>query len=154
MTDVFVSYKRDDEVRVGRLVKALQKQGLSIWWDRELPGGEQWRAKLEAALAQAKCAVVVWTRASTGADGGFVKDEAARAARRQILVPVTLDKVEPPLGFGELQAVDRGADVDAQEWTCEAARGGIVCGFEGRALCSLDALSKPESETCDANPPR
>ena len=348
MTDVFVSYKRDDEVRVGRLVKALQEQGLSIWWDRELPGGEQWRAKLEAALAQAKCAVVVWTRASTGADGGFVKDEAARAARRQILVPVTLDKVEPPLGFGELQAIDltrwrgsprdpflqdlvaairakmegravpppqgpikrlrrrltaggvaavlaalasafatntlnlqnstcgmplaqpwlsdacgtfglgarpgrperiaweqrpkgdcdalkkhirqfpegsylataaamlsarnvtpveqwvpvqhplrlllgrdapssatevaarsaaiergrkkaqilcqdfgasglaryRGADVDAQEWTCEPARGGIVCGFEGRALCSLDELSKVESETCHANQPR
>ena len=50
--------------------------------------------------------MVVWTRASTGAGGGFVKDEAARAARRRILVPVTLDKVEPPLGFGELQAID------------------------------------------------
>lgn len=106
MTDVLVSYKREDEVRVGRLVQALQKEGLSIWWDRGLPGGEEWRANIEAALAQARCAVVVWTRTSTGTEGGFVKEEAARAARRQILVPVLLDKVEPPLGFGELQAID------------------------------------------------
>lgn len=106
MSDVFFSYKREDEVRAGRLVQALQQQGLAVWWDRGLPGGEQWRANIEAALAQAKCAVVVWTRASVGPEGGFVKDEAARAARRRILVPVMLDRVEAPLGFGELQAID------------------------------------------------
>lgn len=38
MTDVFISYKREDEARVGRLVQALEKAGLKLWWDRDLPG--------------------------------------------------------------------------------------------------------------------
>jgi hypothetical protein len=35
-----------------------------------------------------------------------VRDEAGQAKRRGVLVPVKLDKVDPPLGFGELQAID------------------------------------------------
>lgn len=105
--DIFISYKREDELRVARLVRALEQAGLSVWWDRALPGGEPWRANIEAALDQARSAVVVWTQASAGPEGGFVRDEAARAARRQVLVPVLLDRgLAPPLGFGELQAID------------------------------------------------
>lgn len=106
MTDVFVSYKREDEARVGRLVRALESCGLSVWWDRGLPGGESWRAGIQAALDATKCAVVVWSHGSVSTDGGFVRDEAMRAKRRGVLVPVLLDDVTPPLGFGELQAID------------------------------------------------
>lgn len=106
MNDVFISYKREDEARVARLVLALEKSDLSVWWDRGLPGGEQWRANIEAALMGARCVVVVWTQASVGPAGGFVRDEASRGSARQILVPVLFDKVQPPLGFGEVQAID------------------------------------------------
>jgi TIR domain len=106
MSEVFISYKREDKVRVGRLVQALERQGLSVWWDRELPGGESWRANIEAALDKARCVVVVWTQGSVGTGGSFVRDEAGRAARKGLLVPVLLDKVDPPLGFGETQAID------------------------------------------------
>ncbi len=106
MSDIFISYKREDALRVARLVKALEGQGLSVWWDRDLPGGESWRDNIQQALDDAKCAVVVWTKTSIGADGGFVRDEASSAARRNILVPVMMDKVDPPLGFGEHQAID------------------------------------------------
>jgi hypothetical protein len=104
--DVFISYKREDEVRVGRLARALEKAGLSVWWDRGLPGGESWRANITQALHDAGCAVVVWSNGSVGVEGAFVRDEAARAMARGMLVPVMIDKVAPPLGFGELQAVD------------------------------------------------
>ena len=107
MSQVFISYKREDEARVGRLVLALEKAGLSVWWDRGLAAGEQWRVNTEAALNAAGCVVVVWTEASVSAQGGgFVKDEATRALARRVLVPVLFDKVQPPLGFGELQAID------------------------------------------------
>jgi hypothetical protein len=103
--DVFISYKREDEARVSRLVRALQSAGLSVWWDRGLPGGEEWRANIEAALDSAKVVLVCWTRASTGPDGGFVRDEASRAGAR--LAPVILERgARPPLGFGEVQAID------------------------------------------------
>lgn len=107
MTDIFVSYKRENEARVGRLVQALEKAGSNLWWDRGLPGGESWRANIQSALDSAKCVIVVWTRESVGPAGDFVRDEAGQAKARGILVPVILDRgVRPPLGFGELQAID------------------------------------------------
>lgn len=103
---VFVSYKREDEERVGRLVHALEREGLTVWWDRGLPGGENWRVRIQAALADASCVIVVWTHYSIGPSGDFVRDEAADAKRRGALIPVRLDDVAPPLGFGEVQAID------------------------------------------------
>ncbi|MFZ4687533.1 MAG: hypothetical protein ACOYMK_18255, partial [Hyphomonadaceae bacterium] len=44
---------------------------------------------------------------SVGPAGDFVRDEAGQAKARGILVPVLLERgVRPPLGFGELQAID------------------------------------------------
>lgn len=105
MSDIFLSYKREDEGRVALLVRALEAAGLSVWWDRALPGGEDWRARIEAALDAAKIVIVCWSRASVGPEGGFVRDEASRARGR--LVPILLERgVRPPLGFGEMQAFD------------------------------------------------
>lgn len=106
MNEVFVSYKREDEARVGRLVRALERAGFSVWWDRGLAAGESWRAQIQAALDAAQCVIVVWTKASVGPAGDFVRDEAGQAKRRCVLLPVLLDRVAPPLGFGELQAID------------------------------------------------
>jgi hypothetical protein len=106
MSDIFVSYKREDEERVARLVQALEAEGQRVWWDRGLPAGESWRDQIHDAIHQAKCVIVIWSRASVGPAGDFVRDEAALARRRGVLVPVMLDKVDPPLGFGEIQAID------------------------------------------------
>ena len=106
MSHVLISYRRDDEPRVARLVRALEKQGLPIWWDQHLPGGEEWRKNIETAIDEAVCVIVVWTHSSVGPEGGFVRDEASRAKARGVLVPVSMDAVSPPLGFGELQAIN------------------------------------------------
>jgi len=37
MPDLFVSYKREDEAKVAKLVAALRADGLDTWWDREIP---------------------------------------------------------------------------------------------------------------------
>jgi len=106
VSEIFISYKREDEARVVLLVRALEGAGLSVWWDRGLPGGESWRGQIQNALDAAKCVIVVWTHGSVGPAGDFVRDEAAHAKRRGILVPIRLDKIDPPLGFGEIQAID------------------------------------------------
>jgi len=106
MSQVFVSYKSEDVQRVARLAEALQRCGLDIWWDRYLPGGENWHSQVQSALEKAKCVIVAWTTASVGPTGDFVRDEAREAKRRDILVPVKLDRVAPPLGFGEIQTID------------------------------------------------
>ncbi len=106
MSDIFISYKREDEARVARLVRALQKVGLDPWWDRGLPGGENWRANIQEALSASKVVIVAWTRESVGPAGDFVRDEAGQAKARNALVPVLLERVRAPLGFGEVQAID------------------------------------------------
>lgn len=104
MTDVFVSYKAEDRRRVQPLVQALQCDGFHVWWDEHIGAGDAWRETIEAQLESARCVLVVWSKNSVGHDGRFVRDEASRALRRGVYVPVLLDAVEPPLGFGETQA--------------------------------------------------
>lgn len=106
MTDIFISYKREDEARVLRLVRALEGAGFTVWWDRGLPGGEEWRTSIERALNEAKVVIAVWTHGSVSQDGRFVREEASQALARNALVPVRFARVSPPLGFREVQAID------------------------------------------------
>jgi len=105
MSDVFVSYKAEDKRRVRPLVEALEVDGYSVWWDEQIGGGAAWRQAIETELNAAKCVIVAWSKRSVGSNGTFVQDEAARAQQRHVYVPVTIDKVNVPLGFGEMQAL-------------------------------------------------
>ena len=105
MSDVFVSYKAEDRARVEPLVEALEAEGLSVWWDARVGGGEAWRETIAEQLESAGCVIVVWSKRSTGPEGRFVRDEANHAQHSGTYLPVTIDKVHPPLGFGEMQAL-------------------------------------------------
>lgn len=105
MSDVFVSYKAEDRRRIKPLVEALQAEGFSVWWDQQIGGGAAWRHSIESELNAAKCVIVIWSTRSVGPDGTFVHDEATRAQQRHVYVPVLIDKVHLPLGFGETQAL-------------------------------------------------
>jgi TolB-like protein/Flp pilus assembly protein TadD len=103
--DVFVSYKAEDRARLIPLVEALEAEGFSVWWDSHIGGGSHWREDIREHLDAAKCVIVAWTKRSVGPGNDFVCDEAARARRRGAYLPIQLDAVEPPLGFGEIQAI-------------------------------------------------
>ena len=106
MTDLFISYKAEDRSRVLPLVAALEDQGISVWWDEHIGGGDDWRETILRHLETARCVIVVWSRRSVGPKGEFVRDEASRAKRQGTYLPVRIDKVDPPLGFGEMQVLD------------------------------------------------
>ena len=91
--------------RVRPLVEALEADGLSVWWDAHIGGGDEWRETIARHLDEARCVIVVWSKRSIGPEGRFVRDEATRALRRHAYLPVRIDKVDPPLGFGETQAL-------------------------------------------------
>jgi serine/threonine-protein kinase len=105
VSDVFVSYKAEDRRRVKPLVEALEAEGLSVWWDEQIGGGAAWRQMIETELNAAKCVLVAWSKRSAGPDGMFVQEEATRAQQRRVYVPVLIEKVHLPLGFGETQAL-------------------------------------------------
>lgn len=104
MSDVFISYKAEDRRRVQPLVQALQSDGYSVWWDQHISAGDEWRQTIERQLDAARCVIVAWSNHSVGPEGQFVRDEAARALQRRVYVPVTIDNVRIPLGFGESHA--------------------------------------------------
>jgi hypothetical protein len=110
--DVFVSYAHDDRERVRPYVEKLKAAGLSVWWDTEIQVGSKWRYVIFDRLNHAKSVCVFWSTSATGRD--FVLDEAESGRRRGILIPVLLDEIEPPLGFGEVQflSVANPANVD------------------------------------------
>lgn len=106
MSDVFISYKAEDRTRIAPLVRALETDGISVWWDAHIGGGDDWRQTILRHLEMAKCVLVVWSKRSVGPNGEFVRDEAGRALKRKTYLPVRIDKVASPLGFGEVQALD------------------------------------------------
>ncbi len=106
MSDVFVSYKAEDRPKAAPLVQALEADGLTVWWDTQIAAGSEWRQDIQEELDLARCVIVLWSARSVGPEGRFVRDEANRAQRRGTYLPVLIDDVEPPLGFGELQAIN------------------------------------------------
>ncbi len=143
MSDVFVSYKAEDRRRVKPLVEALQADGYSVWWDEQIGGGAQWRHMIEAELNSAKCVIVIWSKRSVAPEGTFVQDEATRAQQRHVYIPVLIDKVHLPLGFGEMQALPlaswKGDRRDARYQAVLAA----VQRIAGEASATAAADSKP-----------
>jgi len=104
MADVFISYSSQDRLRIKPLAEALEARGFSVWWDRSLGAGDDYTSLITRELAVAKAVIVVWT--DNSANSTFVRDEAGRARDDGRLIPVMLDRVQIPLGFGAFQAED------------------------------------------------
>lgn len=112
MTDVFISYKREERALAQRLAEAFGGHGFSVWWDAELLPGERYRAVTLEILQSCRAAVVIWSPLSVASN--WVLDEAQRALDRGVLVPVMMERTAIPLGFGQLHTHDLiGWDGDA-----------------------------------------
>ena len=68
MTDVFLSYAREDRERASVLAAALEGQGWSVWWDRKIVAGETFDETIEDQLSTAKSVVVLWSEHSVGSE--------------------------------------------------------------------------------------
>ena len=104
MADIFISYASEDLDRVRPLVEAIEALGFSVWWDRQIDPGTTWDEVLEHALSEARWVVTVWTEHSIASR--WVRTESMDALEREILVPVLLDDVTPPVAFRTTQAAD------------------------------------------------
>jgi hypothetical protein len=104
MTDIFISYASEDRSRIEPLAKALEDQGWTVFWDRTIPAGKTWRQVIGEALETARSVIVAWSE--TSVVSSWVQEEADRGRERNILIPILIDNVKPPLGFGAIQAAD------------------------------------------------
>ena len=104
MTDVFISYDSEDREKARKLASALEACGWSVWWDRKIKAGQTFDQIIEHELETAKSVVVLWSKASISSE--WVKNEAATAAERSVLVPALIDTVKLPLEFRRRHAAD------------------------------------------------
>ena len=102
--DIFLSYAHEDAEWVRFLVEALENCGWSVFWDRRIPTGKTWHNYIGQVLSKASCVVVVWSEHSI--QSRWVLAEAEEARSRDVLAPVLISIVEPPLGFRDLHAAD------------------------------------------------
>jgi TIR domain len=127
MSDIFVSYASADRDRVALLVARLEQTGFSVWWDREIAHGQNYHRVIQQALDQAKCAIVVWSEQSTNSE--WVVNEASSARKRNALVPVLIDAVEPPLEFRHVQTANLRDDNPSIETEYEKLERSVRCQF-------------------------
>ncbi len=101
---IFISYAREDKMRITPLVELLEKKGHVVWWDRHVPWGISYQKAIAAELQAADIILVIWSRNSVGSDP--VLEEADIGKERQCLRPVKIDQVTLPFGFRLYQALD------------------------------------------------
>ena len=117
MADIFISYKREEKKRAALIAGKLEAAGWSVWWDYDLLGGEDYDVAIERELNAAKCVIVIWSPLSIQSRN--VRDEAKKGLNRNILVPVSFDNTEPPIGFGMTHVVlfENKNSVTEEEYT-------------------------------------
>jgi len=104
ISDIFISYARDDQAVARLYADALEAQGFSVWWDAALRSGEAFDEAIEAALRAAKAVIVLWSPRSVVSR--WVRAEATLADRNKTLAPVIIEPCERPIMFELTQTAD------------------------------------------------
>ena len=110
--DVFISYSHRNRSIAEGLANTLGKEGITVWFDPALVGGQAFRDVIAARLDAAKAVLVVWSEDSVDSD--WVRAEAGRAKGGGKLVSLLADGLPRrslPIPFGEGQVV-KADDLD------------------------------------------
>jgi TolB-like protein len=106
VTDIFLSYNREDQARAKLFAEAFEGQGFKVWWDVGLRTGEAYDEVTETALRTAKAVVVLWSKKSV--QSRWVRAEATLADRNKTLVPCMIEPCERPIMFELTQTAELG----------------------------------------------
>ena len=107
MTQVFISYSRNDMEFVQRLAGDLLRAGLDVWWDlSDIQGSDVWERKIQEGLNSSQFFIVVLTPASL--DSRWVRREYLSADNKGLkIIPLKLKpNDELPLTLRDIQPID------------------------------------------------
>jgi TIR domain len=104
MSDVFISYSHKDTDLARDLVKPLEAEGFSVWWDHTIPPGKTWDEVIARGIREAKACIIIWSANSIVSD--WVKEEATIAKEGGKYLPIQVGVGQPPIGFRRIQAAN------------------------------------------------
>jgi hypothetical protein len=117
VSDVFISYSRDNQEVVRRLAEAVKGLGYDVWWDDQLPPHLAYGDVIAQKVGEAKAAIVVWS--ANAAASEWVRAEADIARNQRKLIQTSIDGAEPPMPFNQLHYVslaDWNGETDHPGW--------------------------------------
>lgn len=104
MSDVFISYAREQRLHVDRIAAALRDLELDVWFDRHLTAGAEFPAEIDAEARKTRAMIVCWT--PDACSSPWVRKEAEIGRERGVLVPLFLRACTPPGQFATIHAID------------------------------------------------
>jgi len=104
MVEVLLSYAHEDRPVSAAIAAELTKLGVDVWWDHELIGGDDFRARISEMLTRAPATIVIWSQRSVRSK--WVINEACTAGDHGNLIPISIDGEMPPIDFRSLHTID------------------------------------------------
>ena len=94
--DVFISYSREDQQQVVKMVEYLRGQGVSVWMDEtDIHGATIWTKEIVEAIRASSLFILAISGHSTGSKN-VVKELALASEREKIILPIYLEQCEIP----------------------------------------------------------
>ena len=97
MTDVFISYTRDERSRCVSIAERLRALGLDVWFDAKLASGTAFDREIEERVRSARAVLVLWSPKSV--ESNWVRSEATIGQQRNVLVSVQIAPCTLPVAF-------------------------------------------------------
>ncbi len=150
MSQIFLSYNREDQPVAKLFAAGFERAGLSVWWDTALRSGEAYDEVTESALRGARAVVVLWSPRSVVSR--WVRSEATLADRNKTFVPAMIAPCDRPIMFELTQTAElshwQGDDRD-RVWQAFVA--------DVRRFVEADTVAAPQPQPtllAPAAPPR
>jgi peptidoglycan hydrolase-like protein with peptidoglycan-binding domain len=117
MSDVFISYKREEREAVQLIGDKLRALRLDVWFDEKLRAGSSFDEEIAGELTVAKAVLVCWTPAAFGSE--WVRGEAVKAHELGKLVACFLERTNlmPPFNVTHTEnLIAWGGNDDDPAW--------------------------------------
>lgn len=105
MADIFISYAKSDRAPADELSQRLLRKGFTVWFDKSLGPGHNWRQKIKSEIEQARALIVIWSASSVQSTFVMAEVDAALKIEKPVitLVEPEFNVDDIPLGFGHIQ---------------------------------------------------
>jgi hypothetical protein len=105
MGTLFISYSNKNRPFVAGLVRELKKAGHEVWWDIQIPPGEEFPKIIEDAIKRCDYCIVVLSPQSV--KSGWVRNEYMYAkGRKKKIIPIMIRKCELPVNMASMNYID------------------------------------------------